>query len=104
MEIIRKFIGYLAAFCTTTSFLPQFILVYKTRSVKDISFEMYVVFCLGLVLWIIYGIMNKELPIILANSCTFILAFGILIIKVQQDYKEIQTKISKSLASLKSNF
>jgi MtN3 and saliva related transmembrane protein len=81
---LGNFIGYVAAFCTTIAFLPQFIQVWKTRSVKDISLLMYVVFCSGLILWVVYGVMNKALPIILANTFTFVLAFGILLFKVQQ--------------------
>jgi MtN3 and saliva related transmembrane protein len=87
MVTIKDLIGYLAAICTTVAFVPQFIQVWKTKSVKDISLMMYIVFCVGLILWVVYGVMNKAIPIILANTLTFILAFGILYIKVQQDYK-----------------
>ncbi len=49
-------LGAIAGCCTTCAFFPQAIQVFKTHSVQDISVLMYVIYCLGLVLWIIYGI------------------------------------------------
>lgn len=82
---IMKFIeiiGYLAGAMTTISFLPQVIQVWKTRSTKDLSIVMFLLFSLGLVLWLIYGISVQQLPIILANGFTLMMALIIIIFKI----------------------
>lgn len=75
-------LGYLAAFCTTVSFVPQVYKVYKTRDVSGISSIMYALFCMGLILWIVYGIQINSLSLIVANVVTFILAVPVLIFKL----------------------
>jgi MtN3 and saliva related transmembrane protein len=76
-------LGFCAAVCTTVSFLPQAIKAIKTRRTKDISLIMYCVFITGLVLWLTYGILIWDLPIILANFITLILAGIILVMKLR---------------------
>jgi MtN3 and saliva related transmembrane protein len=76
-----QIIGLAAAILTTTAFLPQVIRVVKNRSTRDISLAMFVLFCTGIFLWLIYGILIKDIPIIIANAATFILATIILIYK-----------------------
>lgn len=76
-------IGIIAAICTTASFVPQVIKTLKTRQTKDISLSMYVIFTLGLVSWLIYGIALKDVPIILANTLTLALTFIIIFLKVK---------------------
>lgn len=76
-------IGLLAGTLTTISFFPQMLKTWKTRSTKDISLEMFLLFCSGLLLWIIYGLFMKDIPVIMTNIATFILAFPILILKLK---------------------
>lgn len=71
-------IGAIAATLTTLSFLPQAILVLRTRETRGISLVMYSAFTFGVALWIIYGISLKAWPIIIANAITFCLALCIL--------------------------
>lgn len=75
-------IGFLAAFCTTISFLPQVIRTIRTRNTLGISLGMYSIFVVGIVLWLAYGILINDLPMILANSVTFVLASIILSMKI----------------------
>jgi len=75
-------LGFIAGGCTACSFLPQFIKIWRSHATKDISFEMYCIFCLGLVLWIAYGFLVNSLPIIITNGFTLVLALGILIMKI----------------------
>ena len=82
MEYIQ-IIGIAAAVLTTTSFLPQAIKAIKTKDTKGISLTMYSLFFLGVTLWLTYGILVNDLPIILANGVTFILAGTILILKLK---------------------
>jgi len=76
-------IGLVAAALTTVSFLPQVIKILKTKHTKDISLLMYVSFITGIILWLVYGISLKELPIIIGNGITFILAVIVLILKIR---------------------
>lgn len=75
---MTEWIGILAGFCTTLAFLPQVIKTYRSRSARDLSLSMFSIFCTGIILWLIYGILIDDLPIILANSVTLLLA-GILL-------------------------
>ena len=78
-----SYIGFFAAFCTTVAFLPQAIKVYKTKSTKDISLYMFLIFTVGVLSWLIYGLIINDLPVILANAVTLILSFFILIYKIR---------------------
>lgn len=77
------YIGLMAAILTTISFLPQVIKTIKTKETKDLSLGMYITFTLGIALWLTYGIIISDLPIILANSVTIILAGIILTLKIK---------------------
>ncbi len=77
------YLGFLAGILTTIAFLPQVIKSWKTRKTEDISIVMFLILCLGIFLWIIYGLLIKDFPIILANLITFILAFIILFFKLK---------------------
>ena len=78
-----KYIGFFAAFCTTIAFVPQAIKVYKSKSTKDISLYMFLIFTIGVLSWLIYGFIIFDLPIILANAVTLILSLFILIYKLK---------------------
>ena len=82
-EFIINYVGFFAAFCTTVSFLPQVIKVYKTKSTKDISLYMFLIFTIGTFCWLIYGIIESSIPIILANTITLILSAIILLYKIK---------------------
>jgi len=77
------FIGAIAATLTTLSFLPQAILVLRTRETRGISLSMYSVFTLGVALWILYGIKLGAVPVIVANAVTFCLALCILSVVIR---------------------
>ncbi|MEF9475998.1 MAG: SemiSWEET transporter [Candidatus Mariimomonas ferrooxydans] len=76
-------IGLIAGTCTTISFLPQVIKIIKTKETKDISISMYIILATGMFLWIIYGIFIEALPVILANTISFVFATIILILKIR---------------------
>lgn len=75
-------LGFVAGFLTTLAFLPQVIKVIKTKKTEDISLVMYIIFTVGVALWLVYGIMLLSLPIIIANSLTLVLASIILVMKI----------------------
>ncbi|MBL7888154.1 MAG: SemiSWEET transporter [Bacteroidia bacterium] len=80
---ITTIIGLLAATCTTASFVPQVVQILKTKNTQGISLGMYVIFTFGIACWLVYGFYLNELPIIIANSITLILAATILIFKIK---------------------
>jgi MtN3 and saliva related transmembrane protein len=79
--------GYLAAVCTTLSFVPQLVRVWRLRSARDISLLMFLVFSFGVFLWLIYGISIHSIPIMLANAVTLALSLAILTLKLRFDRK-----------------
>lgn len=78
-----KVAGYLAAAATTISFLPQAFHTIKTKDTRGISLGMYIVYVFGIVMWLIYGIGIKDVPIISANSITLVLTVIILLYKLK---------------------
>lgn len=74
-------LGIIAGTCTTIAFVPQVVKTYKSRSAKDLSTGMFLTFWTGVVLWLIYGIAVNDLPVILANLMTLVLASIMLILK-----------------------
>ncbi len=81
--IILQYIGILAALLTTLSFAPQAIQIIRTKNTDGISLGMYVLFNAGIALWLVYGIMIVDLPLILANAVTLILTSTILVLKLK---------------------
>ena len=75
-------LGYCAASLTTLSFLPQALLTLRTRDVSGISLGMYAAFTLGVALWLAYGLVLGQWPIVVANALTLLLASVILAMKV----------------------
>ena len=77
----QELFGFVAAGLSAISFLPQLIKIWKFRSVKDISTGMYVIYTFSVMLWLIYGIIIKSAPLILAEILTLIFVSAILTMK-----------------------
>ena len=75
-------IGLAAAFCTTASFVPQLLRTWRTRKAGDVAWGMLITFIVGVILWLIYGILIRSLPIIVANTATLSLTLTILGLKI----------------------
>ena len=82
---LLDWIGSAAAFCTTVSFLPQLVRVWRRKSASDISLAMFLFFSLGLFLWLLYGLGIHSFPVIAANVVTLLLALAILALKLRYD-------------------
>ncbi len=74
-------IGLMAGTLTTISFIPQVLRIWRTRSGKDVSGHMFVIFSLGVALWLIYGICLRDYPIIISNAVTLALSGSVLFLK-----------------------
>ena len=81
--VIAEWIGYIAAFLTTSSFIPQVWHIWKTRHTQGISLRMYVFLTSGVALWLVYGLLLAAWPIIIANSVTLLLAGTVLVMKMR---------------------
>jgi len=87
--MIIKIIGLVAATLTTFSFFPQAYKVIKTRDAHSISLLMYLILSAGIIMWLIYGILIKDLPVSLANGITLIPALTVLVIKIREVRKKV---------------
>ncbi len=81
--IYVEYIGFAAALLTTSAFLPQAYKVWLTRETGDLSLSMFLLFTLGVGLWLVYGLLHQSAPIVLANAVTFLLALYILVMKIR---------------------
>ena len=77
------FLGLAAAYCTTIAFVPQLVKTWKTRSTADISLRMFLVLVIGIILWLAYGMLLGDVPLIVANGITLVLAGIILVFKLR---------------------
>ena len=76
-------LGLCAGFFTTLSFLPQFLKAWKSRSTHDISIGMFSLLAVGIMLWIVYGAVTNDIPVIVANSVTLVFVGLILALKLR---------------------
>ena len=76
-------LGWIAGTLTTIAFFPQLLKTWTTKSAKDVSLVMMVTFCLGVFLWLVYGITINAMPVVVTNSIALILSLLILILKIR---------------------
>ena len=76
-------VGSLAGILCTLSFIPQVIKIAKTKHTKDLSLATFSAFFVGISLWLAYGILIREWPVIIANAVTLILVLYIVIMKIK---------------------
>jgi len=82
------FLGLVAGFLSTASFVPQLIKTWRTKSAKDLSYGMLVLFLTGILLWLIYGFLIGSSPIIIANTVTIFLVVLIIGLKIKYRRRE----------------
>ncbi|AEE19333.1 MtN3 and saliva related transmembrane protein [Dokdonia sp. Hel_I_63] len=82
-----EIIGLVAATLTTAAFLPQVYQTWKTKDVSGLSLPMFTMFFVGIVFWLIYGVLKESLAIILANAITVVSSFLLLYFKIKYDKK-----------------
>ena len=76
-------LGLVAGTLTTLSFLPQLLKAWKSRSTHDISIGMFSLLAVGITLWIVYGVVTSDLPVVVANSVTLVFVGLILALKLR---------------------
>ncbi len=80
---LNESIGILAAILTTSAFIPQVYKIYKEKKAQGVSLTMYLIMFIGVLLWLVYGILIGSIAIILANSVTAILQIFVIIFKLK---------------------
>jgi len=81
-------IGLIAGVLTTVAFVPQLLKIYASKSGKDVSARMFVIFSAGVALWLVYGIIIRSAPVIIANLVTLLLSIAIMSLKVYYGRRE----------------
>lgn len=76
-------LGLAAAAFTTGAYVPQVIKTWKTKNTKDLSLPTFAIISTGIALWIAYGLMRKDMPLIAANALTLVLTSAILCLKIK---------------------
>lgn len=76
-------LGLIAGSCTTIAFVPQAVKAWRTQSTADLSLGMFLLLFIGILLWLIYGVLIGDVPLIVANAITGVLAGTILILKIK---------------------
>jgi MtN3 and saliva related transmembrane protein len=76
-------VGAVAGTLSTIAFVPQAWRVWKTRSARDLSLPMYLIFTSGVALWLVYGLLLGAVPIIVCNGLTLVLAGTVLAMKLK---------------------
>ena len=76
-------IGAAAGTLSTVAFVPQAWRIWKTRSARDLSLPMYLIFTSGVALWLVYGLLLGAVPIIVCNGLTLLLAGAVLAMKLR---------------------
>ena len=80
-------LGLIATCCSTSSFVPQVWRTWKTRDVSGISLSTYAIITVSLALWLVYGILRNDLPLIVGNSIMVVLTGAIAIMKIKFEKK-----------------
>jgi MtN3 and saliva related transmembrane protein len=83
MDRMTEIVGLLAGLLTTIAFVPQVLKIYATKSGRDVSARMFILFSIGVALWLAYGLLIGSLPVILANTVTLALSLVILALKLR---------------------
>ncbi len=82
--------GFAAAFCTTVAFIPQLVRVVRLRSAREMSLPTFLLFSVGVFLWLVYGLRTGSKPVIVSNIFTLVLSLSILILKLRYDRRSIK--------------
>lgn len=89
MKNIQLYVGLFAGICTAVSLLPQLLKIIREKKANAISFGMLSILMLGLISWIVYGVLKSDFPIIITNGVSLVL--NILIVIFTAKYKSRST-------------
>ncbi len=84
-----EYVGMLAGTLTTVAFVPQLWQVWQSKSAHDINLGTFLMFSIGVALWLAYGILLHAPAVVISNAVTLILALAILVLKVIYSRREL---------------
>jgi MtN3 and saliva related transmembrane protein len=80
---VEILVSAVAATLTTAAFVPQALHIIRYKDTRAISLQMYVAFATGVLLWMVFGLLIGNLPIIVSNAITLGLALAIIAMKLK---------------------
>jgi MtN3 and saliva related transmembrane protein len=80
---LASYVGFLAGCVTVVSFVPQVWRVWRTRQTRDLSLGAFCLLATGAALWLTYGVMVADAPVILTNSVVGVLIVAIIVAKLR---------------------
>ena len=84
---LTEWVGIIAGVLTASSMLPQVIKVFKEKKAEDISLLMLIVLLSGISLWIVYGVMRKDMPIIATNAFSLLVNLVLIVLRIKYKKK-----------------
>jgi MtN3 and saliva related transmembrane protein len=83
IQQIAPYIGYVAGALTVLSFLPQVVRAWRTKQTKDLSLGMFAILIAAGVLWLTYGVLTSDWPVVVTNGGMVALNVAILVAKLR---------------------
>ena len=83
LEAFGKYIGYAAGALTVVSLLPQVLRAWRTRETHDLSLGTFVLLLVAGALWLVYGLIRSDWPVIATNSGLVLLNGALVLAKVR---------------------
>jgi MtN3 and saliva related transmembrane protein len=80
---MTPYVGYLAGFLTVVSFLPQVLRAWRTKQTKDLSLRTFLILIAASLLWLTYGVLSSDWPVIATNGGLLVLNSAILTAKLR---------------------
>ena len=80
-----RYLGYVAGALTCGAGIPQVILTYRTRRARDLSILQLVMLDIGVLLWLCYGLLQSDLPLIVANVFSTVCYTLLVAMKLRYD-------------------
>ena len=84
MDMIQ-ILGLVAGACTSLAAVPQLIKTWKTKEVGEVSLKMFLLYVVGMSMWLAYGIIRSDVPIIVTNAIA--LTFNAMMLFFKLKYK-----------------
>ena len=85
-QVITEGVGILGGILTAVSMLPQVFKIAKEKKAEEVSIVMLSILLMGIAVWILYGILKSDLPIIFTNIFSFLV--NVVLIGLRIKYKK----------------
>ncbi len=83
MKEYSLYIGIAAGVLTAISMIPQLVKVVKEKKAQDISLFMVIILLSGVAVWVVYGILKEDYPIIVTNAFSFAVNLVLLLLSIR---------------------